>query len=427
MDTDRHQRSPSSAALTRAARVQDVATDFLRLRPLVLGPFFLAAVLVLWATGAPTPRTLGLTLGASLFLTVFLYERARARRHAVSPADFGRSLRMTLVGIGLASTATGGVTSPLVPMLFAPLGVGFAAFGPSPEQSRLTAVFAVVVAALVAVAYAAPGLTLSTDATRPLLALALAASAALLRVGVAGLTEAHARAGEALVEASATRTRDLERVGSRLAHELKNPLTAVRTLVETVQERADPKDQRRLGVMAAEVGRIQDIVEGYAALARPLDTVRPVPTALGPLLTALVATLEDRAARAGVRLTLSMPEAPGPTLTIDPHRVHEAIANLLINALEACDERPGDGRVALCCEVSEGRVRVVVRDNGRGMDAATRDRVGTAFFTRRPGGTGLGVAHARRVLALHGATLAYTSRPGDGTEAVVTFAEAGGA
>ena len=95
-----------------------------------------------------------------------------------------------------------------------------------------------------------------------------------------------------------------------------------------------------------------------------------------------------------------MPEAPGPTLTIDPHRVHEAIVNLLINALEACDERPGDGRVALCCEVSEGRVRVVVRDNGRGMDAATRDRVGTAFFTRRPGGTGLGVAHARRVLAL---------------------------
>ena len=72
-------------------------------------------------------------------------------------------------------------------------------------------------------------------------------------------------------------------------------------------------------------------------------------------------------------------------------------------------------------------MRVVVRDNGRGMDAATRDRVGTAFFTRRPGGTGLGVAHARRVLALHGATLAYTSRPGDGTEAVVTFAEAGGA
>ncbi len=107
MDTDRHERSPSSAALARAARVQDVATDFLRLRPLVLGPFFLAAVLVLWATGAPTPRTLGLTLGASLFLTVFLYERARARRHAVSPADFGRSLRMTLMGIGLASSATG--------------------------------------------------------------------------------------------------------------------------------------------------------------------------------------------------------------------------------------------------------------------------------------------------------------------------------
>jgi len=421
--------TPTSAALARAARVQEVATDFLRLRPLVLGPFFLTTGLVLWATGAPRTQTLALAGGSSFFLSVFVLERVRAARRPVSPAALGRSLRGTLLGIGLASTATGGVTSPLVPMLFAPLGIGFAAFGPSREQTRLSAVFVAVVATLVTVAYAAPRLSLPTASTRPVLVLALAASAILLRVGVAGLTEAHgraadnlARASEALARESEARMRDLELVGSRLAHEVKNPLTAVRSLVESMQETADPKGQRRLGVMATEVRRIQGIVEGYAALARPLDTVRPVPTAMRDVLTALVATLEDRAARAQVRLTLSLPEGPGPVVPVDPLRVHEAFVNLLSNALEACDPSRGEARVHVGCTVAEGCVRVTVTDNGRGMDDATRAQVGTPFFTQRPGGTGLGVAHARRVFALHGATLVYTSQVGQGTEAAVTFA-----
>lgn len=421
---------PHVAHLVREARVREVATAFLRLRPVILGPFLVATVIVLAASGAPLRQVVALSCGASFVLTVFVVERRRARVRPVNARELSRSLLFTVVGIGLASIATGGIVSPLVPMLFAPLGIGFAAFGPSREQRQLSVVFMGVVFVLAVVAFVAPELALPPRGVRVALVLSLSASALLLRVGVSGLTEAHARAadglaraGEALARSSEARERDLEALGSRLAHEVKNPLAAVRALVEIMQESADTKSKKRLDVMAGEVHRIQSIVEGYATLARPLDVVRREEVAVAELLTSIVATLEARAAAAGVTIVLSVPAA-NVTFPLDRHRVHEALANLVLNAIEACDAESSESEraVNVVCEARENEVRVVVEDSGRGMDADALAHVGTPFFTRREGGTGLGVAHAKKVVALHGGALLYESREGKGTRALVTFA-----
>jgi signal transduction histidine kinase len=416
------------AAPADTERLRLAATAFLRTRPLVLGPFFAATAAVLALSGAPKERLAPLGVGASLLLGVFFVERARAAKGPVTPADLARSLALTVLGIGGAMSLTGGLVSPLVPMLFAPLGIGFAAFGPSREERRLLVMLALVVLCSGLVTAFVPDLALPRHTAAPVLGLAVAASALLLRVGVSGLTGAHVRAVHdrdaamsALAAASAARTKELELVGSRLAHEVKNPLTAVRALAEGMAERARAKgqgssrDAERLEVVLAEVSRIQEIVEGYAALARPLESVDARPCDLGAVLTAVVATLEGRATRAGVTVGLTLPDEASRTFTVDPRRVHEAAQNLVQNALEAS---PRGAHVEVTLTHGPEPV-VTVCDRGHGVASEIRAHLGDPFVTNKTGGTGLGLAHARRVAELHGGTLEVLPREGGGTRAVL--------
>lgn len=414
-----------------AERVRLAATAFLRTRPLVLGPFFVAVALVLVFVGAPSRQLVALGIGASALMAVFLHERARAAGGPVSRALFGRSLVLTVVGIGVAASATGGLVSPLVPMVFAPLGIGFAAFGPSPEERRLLVVFVVVVLVGAVVTFAAPALALPHAAVAPVLALALVASATLLRVGVSSLTGAHVRAVEdrdrastALAASTAARTRELELLGSRLAHEIKNPLTAVRALGEGMAARAEGRDKERLSVVLGEVARIQEIVEGVARLARPLDVVDLRRCDVGVVLTAVVATLEGRATRAEVTVGLTLPAEHARAFVVDPRRVHEAVQNLVLNAVEAS---PRGAHVEV--ELTGAPVCTVeVRDDGPGIDDATLARVGEPFVSNKRGGNGLGIAHAKRVAELHRGHLAIERRAeagsgGGGTRAVLVLGD----
>lgn len=438
------------------ARVRAVAAAFFRARPLIVAPFFAATVAVLAASGAPTRQVLGLGCGGTLLVGVFLLERRASRARSVGPTWIARSLYLTLAGIGLACVATGGLLSPLLPMVFAPLGVGFAALGETGRANRVYAAFAAVVAVLLALSPRVTSLAPPDTPRRVVLGLALVAASLLLRVGVAGLTQAHARAaetlaraGDELVRGAEARARAVETLGSRVAHEVKNPLAAVRALVELLLEsaredgedaedsaasKAGEKTRRRLGVAAHEIARLQEIVEGYAALTRPLDVVRPAPTDVSELVTSLAAMLEARAHRMGAELVVST-DGAASTFPLDRDRVREALLNLALNGLDAVAASPSTSSTssgASASSLRRGEVRVSasrdasgltirVQDTGVGMDEATSSRVGTPFFSLRAGGTGLGAAHARQVAEQHGGHLTYASAPGRGTTATLFF------
>jgi len=88
-----------------------------------------------------------------------------------------------------------------------------------------------------------------------------------------------------------------------------------------------------------------------------------------------------------------------------------ALVNLMENALDAC---AAGGRIELDAGLDDGMVRIRVRDNGRGMDAATQARLFEPFFTTRAEGTGLGLAIARGVARAHGGGIEVESAPGAG-------------
>ncbi len=411
----------SDATHTREAQLRAVGTQFLRLRPWIVAPMMVNTVATLALAGAPARQVRALAVMFTLALAFFAREAALGRRRLVTGRAFFTSLVVTLAGISLACVATGGIASPVLPMLFAPTVIAFAAFGRSRRSDALAALLAAVLAGLALAPAGVPFAAVSPRAARWMLFVCALDAAVLLRVGVASLSDAYGTAQRALtaasadvVEAAHARTRTLEALGAKVAHEIKNPLAAVRGLVELLHEdAADPRQQRRLAVARGEVARIEGILRDYLSFARPLSSLARAPCDLDTVGRDVLRVLEDFAARKGVTLT---GEGDALAATADAQRVKEALLNLALNAIAAT---PAGGRVTLSWGPLEDGVSLAVSDTGCGLDAAALARIGTAFYTTRPDGTGLGVHLARQVAEQHGGALTYTSAPGAGTVATL--------
>jgi two-component system, NtrC family, sensor histidine kinase HydH len=236
----------------------------------------------------------------------------------------------------------------------------------------------------------------------------------LARVATGSLDEA-ARVREELALHTISRVRELEQVGARLSHELKNPLSAIKTLVQ-ISARTAPEGvaRERLQTVEAEVLRMQQILQDHLSFARPLEKLRPREVQLSVVGDEVLTLVAGRAAEARVALQ----RRGDARVVADPRQLRDALVNLLVNAIDAS---PPGGTVELEIAKERESARVVVRDSGAGMSEEVLTRIGTPFFTTREDGTGLGVALARAAFAHHGGTLEYASRRGEGTTATATI------
>ncbi|MFO0686793.1 MAG: HAMP domain-containing sensor histidine kinase [Sandaracinus sp.] len=217
--------------------------------------------------------------------------------------------------------------------------------------------------------------------------------------------------GDLLHEAH-ERSRTFEAVGAKVGHELKTPLAAVRVLLDLELRRAsDELSRERLGRAIEETKRLTAIVNDYLVLAKPVEAIEVAAYDLASVASEVVTLFQESASRAEVRLELVQP--PGAiAMQGDRRRLREALVNLVANAIEA--SRAGQ-TVKLVLEASASRVRVTVVDEGRGIPAHLIPRIGTAFFTTREGGTGLGIVLARMVVMQHGGRLSFDTAEGRGT------------
>jgi signal transduction histidine kinase len=183
--------------------------------------------------------------------------------------------------------------------------------------------------------------------------------------------------------------------------------------------REQPSSERtaqRLDVVLSEIHRIESVARDYLSFSRPATALDRTPIDLAQLVARVVSSLEGRARAEGVTVSLS---GEPLEVRVDPRRLQEACFNLVANAIEACTG--GAGTVEVRWVRADETVRLSVHDSGRGMSEETLSRVGTAFFTTREGGTGLGVALARSVAEQHGGTLTYESVPSRGTVATLSL------
>ena len=337
----------------------------------------------------------------------------------------GQSKIEWVLGLGLAILIvglTGGLHSPVlagIPAILALIAIQHGWSRVTQVASSL-AVAAILAMALLPQAWL--GSEVPTFAFALLAVATVLASAALVMGKAITLMDdlemnrsALNRAREQLTAQMYTRARELEQMGAQLSHELKNPLQAIRILVQlSAREVSEPEARERLQVAKAEVERMDSIIKEYLSFSRPFDKLQPKRVALGAMADEVIALLETGASAAGVGLR-RRGEAYAEA---DPRRFKEALHNLISNALEACSS--GD-RVEVEISQLDGGARIVVRDSGRGMSHEILERLGTAFFTTRPEGTGLGVAMARAAFVQHGGALVYESQEGRGTTATGTL------
>ncbi len=250
------------------------------------------------------------------------------------------------------------------------------------------------------------------------------------RVGC-GMTRGYERAAlelaerrEELCTENEDRTRALEGMAARLAHEVKNPLAAIKGLsTHMARNASDAKTAERLAIVAAEADRLQSIVEGFLSFSRGLEDLKPVPMKLYDVARELSVLLETRAEDAGVVL-----EVGGDvdlTVDADARKVRQALLNIVLNAIQAS---PRGSSVSIRAARECGGARIIVRDDGLGMTHEVLERIRKPYFTTKEGGTGLGVAVARGLVEQHGGQLEYKSAPGKGTTVIIRLplkAEAG--
>ncbi|MHB1846685.1 MAG: sensor histidine kinase [Deltaproteobacteria bacterium] len=247
----------------------------------------------------------------------------------------------------------------------------------------------------------------------------LGGSAALVAVAVLVVTVALYWALRRAMVGYAGRRERLERLATlgtfadQLAHDIQNPLAALRGAVQYLHEewaqgRAGPGQGEFLDLVVQQTDRLQRVVERYRRIGR-VDP-RPEPSALNEIVRGVLA-LEPFAA-GGVALQMELAEGL-PPCPADRDLVGLALENLLRNAVEAM---PGGGTLTVRTAVAPPNgVLVAVEDTGAGMDARLRERVASGLVTTKVNGSGLGLAFARRVAEAHGGELTLTSAVGQGT------------
>lgn len=214
------------------------------------------------------------------------------------------------------------------------------------------------------------------------------------------------------------RNQEILALSATLAHELKNPLTAIQGLSTLLARRAEPgsKEAEQLGVMIAEVRRMASILEDFLSFSRPVTALSAVDTCLGDLLAEVVLLHEATAAERRVRIVAA--ESRPVRARCDVRKTKQILVNLLQNALEAAPEH---STVRVGAKEEGQRAVLWVEDGGPGLDPSLRDRLFTPGVTTKPEGSGLGLTIARTLAEQHGGHLSLEDLPGGGSRATLVL------
>jgi signal transduction histidine kinase len=211
-------------------------------------------------------------------------------------------------------------------------------------------------------------------------------------------------------------------LAASLAHEVRNPLTAVRIDLQKALS-VLPQDSEVRAALARSLTEIEhlnhtiDETLAHARIGPGAVNAVDLREILESAAEAALPFFEER----GASLNLDTEGSPG-TVRGDEDALRHLFLNLFRNAAEALG--PG-GRAEVAVTEGEGTVQVSVADNGHGISRELQDRVFEPLFTTRSEGTGLGLAVVKRIAEAHGGSVTLTSRPGQGTTFVVHFPEEG--
>jgi PAS domain S-box-containing protein len=218
----------------------------------------------------------------------------------------------------------------------------------------------------------------------------------------------------------------LHTLSAGVAHELRNPLSAMdlnlHLLEEELRERASLPEQatRYLHVLNAECHRLSVILDNFMKFARP-GSLGLHEVNVSALIDHIMALMQFEAEERKIRLARVV-EGPLPAVLGDETAISQVLVNVVVNAFHAM---PNGGLCRVGAEARQANdtrwLVVSVKDTGIGIKKEELARVFEPFYTTKSSGTGLGLAIAYRIMEDHGGTIQVSSTPGIGTTVVLSF------
>lgn len=208
----------------------------------------------------------------------------------------------------------------------------------------------------------------------------------------------------------ATALARLGEMAAVIAHEVKNPLAAVRGAIQVIGSRmkGGTGDAAIIKEIIARIDALNSLIQDLLVFSRP-PKPKPADTNLAALLASVVTLLKSDPAYDQLEVSIT---GDAPVLSSDPTLLTIVFQNLLINSAQAMQ---GRGAIEVALRTSDGWHRVDVADHGPGIPAEIRAVLFRPFKTTKARGTGLGMATAKRLVELHNGRISVNCPPGGGT------------
>jgi signal transduction histidine kinase len=202
------------------------------------------------------------------------------------------------------------------------------------------------------------------------------------------------------------------------AHEIRNPLTSIKSSLQYLESRCREESEKRLlGVALRETDRIDEILAALLSFSRPTE-LRKEPCDLVALLEESAALVAIQARAKGVDLRTSLPPA-AVAVEADGSQLKQVFLNVFLNAVQAMEA--GGTLTVEALRAGSGRPLVRITDTGPGIPEEALEKVFDPFFTTKKGGTGLGLSICYTIVKAHGGEIEVRSRLGEGTTVLITL------
>lgn len=208
------------------------------------------------------------------------------------------------------------------------------------------------------------------------------------------------------------RLASLGRLASGVAHEVRNPLSAIKGFAQYFRDKfqTGSEDRGYADIMIQETERLNRVIDGLLDFARPRE-LDAGPHPLSQILERPLQLIRSDLDRKGITLTASMPEV---LVRADPDQMTQALLNLFLNSIDAMGQG-GELLVAATTRPEEGRVEIRITDSGTGISQEDLSRIFDPFFSTKKKGTGLGLAITAKIIEAHRGDISVESRQGKGT------------
>ena len=211
---------------------------------------------------------------------------------------------------------------------------------------------------------------------------------------------------------------DLDGISSTIAHEIRNPIAAAKSLLQQMAERPTSVENVEYARVAVdELDRVEQRIAHLLKFAKEEDYVFALVNLAQVLDSALT---QMRGKLDTAKVSVARNYIGGPTIRADSEKLRQVFANILDNAIDAMDSVPEGRQINVFVENGGDLGIVRISDNGCGIAPEKAERIFNPFFTTKEKGTGLGMAISRKIVEAHGGAIALASEVGRGTEFRIT-------